>query len=433
MIATVIEFSRYLVVLLFGTLVAVNFAGMARTRKNYLAVGCFALSSFLLQIVSLRLWGMSMVLKIYPLIVHLPVIIFIAIYLKRSWIISASSMFSSYLCCQPPRWIGSVMGAAFNQVSLNHISYIITALLAYYFLYKYVVVSISHLMEHSVKSCLLLGAVPFFYYVFDYATTIYTHLMYNHSRTAIQFMPSMMSAFYYIYVLLYYNETQKQASAQRERDMLATQFHQAQTEFAALRQMQQSAAAYRHDMRHHFAHLQGLAATGCMEEIKAYLRTAKSDIEAITPMHFCENEAVNLILSSYAAKAKHSRVTLKVDAKLPASLPYSDTELCSLFSNALENAVTAAAAFSDSEARIVSMMATIHRDKLLISLENPFTGQVIIQDGLPISQLDGHGYGTRSISYIAETHCGQAIFTAESGIFTLKIMLPLETTSLILS
>ena len=67
------------------------------------------------------------------------------------------------------------------------------------------------------------------------------------ARVAVQFMPFVTTAFYFIFVLFYYAETQKQASLQRERDMLDTQFRQAQTEFASLRQMQQNAAAYRHD------------------------------------------------------------------------------------------------------------------------------------------------------------------------------------------
>lgn len=144
-------------------------------------------------------------------------------------------------------------------------------------------------------------------------------------------MPSTISVFYFVFVILYSAETQKQTTLQRERDMLDTQFRLAQTEFASLRKMQQNAAAYRHDMRHHFTLLQGLASKARVEEIKEYLRTAQSDMDAITPIRFCENETVNLILSAFSAKAKQTEILLKMDAKLPNLLPFSDTELCSLF------------------------------------------------------------------------------------------------------
>ena len=53
MIEIIIEFSRYFVALLFGTGVAVTFAGMPRTRKNYLVYGIFAVIVFMFQLLSM--------------------------------------------------------------------------------------------------------------------------------------------------------------------------------------------------------------------------------------------------------------------------------------------------------------------------------------------------------------------------------------------
>jgi two-component system sensor histidine kinase AgrC len=86
MIETAIAFSRYLIALLFGTAVAVSFAGMARTRKNHLALGSFIAILFILQIICLKIWGMDITIKIYPLLSHAPVAVFIAFYLKRPWL-----------------------------------------------------------------------------------------------------------------------------------------------------------------------------------------------------------------------------------------------------------------------------------------------------------------------------------------------------------
>ena len=417
MIKTVIEFSRYFVALLFGASVAVSFAGMARTRKNYLAFGYFTVILFVLQLVCLRLWGMALTAKIYPLLSHLPVALFIALYLKRSWLISLTSMFVSFLCCQPPRWIGTVAGEAFDSASMDHVGYIAGAFLMYWFLQKYAVKSVRHLMERSVKSCLLFGAMPAFYYLFDYAATVYTDFMYSGARVAVQFMPFVTSAFYFVFVLLYYAETQKQASIQRERNMLDAQFRLAQTEFVSLRQMQQNAAAYRHDMRHHFALLQGLATKEHIDEIKEYLRTAQSDIDAITPIRFCENETVNLILSAFAGKANQAEIMLTVDAKLPDSLPFSDTELCSLLSNALENAMQASEYIPDSNKRIIRLRMYSKNNKLCIDIRNSYQTEPILYQGLPVSKEQGHGFGTKSMAHIVEKHGGVFQFSVKDGWF----------------
>ena len=417
MIEVFIEFSRYFIALLFGAAVAVSLAGMKRTRKNYLVFGCFTVAFFVLQLVCLRTWGMAVTVKIYPLLTHLPVAVFIALYLKRSLLISLTSMFVSYLCCQPSRWIGAVTGSTFKNASMDHVGYIVVAFLMYYFLQKYVVASVRHLMERSVKSCLLFGAMPAFYYLFDFATTVYTDLIYRGSRTVLQFMPFVLSAFYFVFVLLYYAETQKQASIQRERDMLDTQFRHAQTEFASLKQMQQNAATYRHDMRHHFALLQGLASEGNLVELKEYLRSAQSDMDAITPISFSENETVNLILSTYATKAKRAGIMLTVEATLPDSLPFSDTELCSLLSNALENAIQASEKVPDSNKRFITLRLYSKNNKLCIDIRNSYHTEPVFHQGLPVSKEQGHGFGTKSMAHIVEKHGGVYQFTVKDGWF----------------
>ncbi len=423
MLETVITFSRYFIALIFGTVVAVNFAQMPRTRKNHIAVGCFCTFLFLLQITCLHFLGMTITLKIYPLLSHFPVIIFISFYLKRSWLIAQTSMFVSFLCCQPARWIGAVVGEIFDSASMDHIGYMLTIFVMYYFLQKCVVKSVCHLIERSNKSCLLFSAIPAFYYLFDYATTVYTDIMYSGARVAVQFLPFVTSAFYFIFALLYYNETQNQAILQRERDMLDTQFMQAQRQLASLKQAQQTATTYRHDMRHHFTLLHTLASEERLEEIKEYLRTAQSDIDVITPIRFCENETVNLILSTFFTKAQQSEILIEIDAKLSDPLTISDTELCSLLSNALENAIHACEKIIDSNQRYIRLRIYRKNSKLCLDIRNTFKTEPIFHEGFPVSNKQGHGFGTKSMAHIVEKHGGVYQFLVREGWFIFQATL----------
>jgi len=81
--------------------------------------------------------------------------------------------------------------------------------LMYHILQKYVAESARHLMERSVQSSLLFGVMPAINYLFDYSATVYTDFMYSGTRAAVQFMPFVTSAFYFMFVLLYYAETHK--------------------------------------------------------------------------------------------------------------------------------------------------------------------------------------------------------------------------------
>ena len=417
MAVTVIGLLRFGVSLIFGITVSVLFAGIELTKKNRLVTGLLCVIFLFVQTASWWLLGLDLTSKLYPLIIHLPLIVIFSLYYKRPWLISVVSVLSGYLCCQAPRWFGFLAGAALDSRLADHIFYIASVFLAYYFLKRYVAGSVRQLMEKSTKSCLFLGGVPLFYYLFDYVTAIYTDVLYSGTEWAVQFMPSTISVFYFVFVILYYAETQKQASLQREKDMLDAQFRLAQTEFASLRQLQQNAASYRHDMRHHFALLQGLASKEHIEGIKEYLRTAQSDMDAITPTRFCENETVNLILSAFATKAKQGSIMLTVDAKLPDLLPFSDTELCSLLSNALENAIHACEQIPDSNKRIIRLRMYSKNNKLCIDIRNIYQTEPVFHQGLPVSKEQGHGFGTKSMVHIVEKHSGVFQFSVKDGWF----------------
>jgi sensor histidine kinase regulating citrate/malate metabolism len=181
--------------------------------------------------------------------------------------------------------------------------------------------------------------------------------------------------------------------------------------------MQENAASYRHDMRHHFALLQSMASKELIDDLKEYLHTAQSDMDEITPLRFCENETVNLILSSYAGKAKQGKIRLNIDAKLPDKLILSDTELCSLLSNALENAIQALEKIPDSNKRILRLRLFAKNNKLCIDIRNSYHKEPIILKGLPLSKEEGHGLGTKSMTHIVEKHKGVYRFFIEDDLF----------------
>jgi len=415
------------VAMIFGTAVSLLFAGAFRSRSGKVASVFFCTLVIFLQVISWWMFGLQVTMQLYPFITHLPSVLFLVVYFKRPWSVSIGSVLTAYLCCQIPRWMGSVVGAVFGNEIADHIGYFVAVCVVYYFLKKYIADSVRQLMERSTRSCLLFGAVPLLYYLFDYATTVYTDLLYSGAREAVQFTPSVICTFYLVFVLQYYNESRKQEVAQRERDIFASQLQQAQIELDTMRQMQKGTAIYRHDMRHHLSLIGGFAADGDLKKINEYLATTEADIDALTPVRYCENETVNLILSNFEARAKKECVALHADIKLPEHISVNDTQLCSLLSNALENAISAAAQIEDEKLRKVFIRAVINGYKLIISTENAYVGKIEMEGELPKSRNKeaGHGFGIKSMVSIVERHGGLYSFEAEGGIFVLRLMLPL--------
>lgn len=426
---TILSTLRYGLVLVFGVTVSFLFSGVKSTRANRLAAACFCVVIFFIQILFWWTLGLRFTSKIYPIITHLPLILFLVLYFKRPWLMSTSSVLAAFLCYQAPRWAGSVARGIFKGQSAEHICCIAVIAVVYYFLKRWCVArSVQEFMKQSTQACLIFGAVPLLYYVFDYTTGVYSDLLYSGARSAVQFMSSLISAIYFVFLLLYYAEAQKQADALRERDILATQLHQAQSELYAMRQVQKSTVMYRHDMRHHLSLIGSYAADGDIQKIKEYLSITEADIDALTPVRYCENETVNLILSTFETRAKKDSVVLCTDIKLPETLGINDTELCSLLSNAMENAITAAAQVRNEKLRKVYIHALVSGDKLVISTENAYIGKIEMEGELPKSQSNetSHGFGIKSMVAIVERHGGLYSFETADGVFVLQLMLPLK-------
>lgn len=179
-------------------------------------------------------------------------------------------------------------------------------------------------------------------------------------------------------------------------------------------------------MRHHLSLIGGYLADGDYKSASDYIQLTQADIEKITPDRYSENITVNLIFSSFASKAKARDIAFLVKTNLQPNLTFSETELCALLSNGLENAINAAAQVKNEQFRIVRAECQTHKGNLLIYIENTYNGELTMENGLPKSEVEGHGFGVKSISMIAEKHNGYCSFSAKDGIFTLKVVLPLD-------
>ena len=119
-------------------------------------------------------------------------------------------------------------------------------------------------------------------------------------------------------------------------------------EIEALRTSQQQTRAYRHDLRHHLQYISACIENGRGEQAQEYIQSICSEIEASKVTTYCENEAANLIFSAFAARAEAQGVKFSLRAELPHILPISESDLCVLLSNALENALHACKGADDS-------------------------------------------------------------------------------------
>jgi sensor histidine kinase regulating citrate/malate metabolism len=102
-------------------------------------------------------------------------------------------------------------------------------------------------------------------------------------------------------------------------------------------------------------------------------------------------------------------------------------DICSIFGNALDNAVEGVLTAEDQEKRLIRVTLYSKNKFILICFENYFEGTVKIENGLPATTKNdrgSHGFGLKSIHYTVEKHGGSMTVNTEENWFIVRILLP---------
>lgn len=420
-----LEIFNYCLVLIYGLFLSIFISGSWKTSAQKRLVFILCPIFLALQGLCSLLWGVDAARQIYPLIIHLPLVLILIFILKKKAGVALVSVCTAYLCCQLPRWVNLLLTSLTGSPLAGEISYTLSIFPIYFLLHRYFVRVAHDAMTYSTQSLYLFGSLPFAYYLFDYATVIYSDALYAGIPALTEFFPTIFVIFYVAFLTAYHTQTQKRTQVELQRSMLEAELKQSGVEMESLRQVEAQTAIYRHDMRHHLTMIEGFLNAGSPRQAEEYIKKVQADVEAITPKRYCSNETVNLLCSSFSEKAEHMGVRLTANVNLPQELSIPDTELCSVLSNGLENALHAVSSLERS-LKWVDFYCEVRLNKLLVEIKNPCLNEIVMQDGIPSSGQKGHGYGCRSIRTISERHHGLCTFEAENEVFTLRVVLPLQ-------
>lgn len=107
--------------------------------------------------------------------------------------------------------------------------------------------------------------------------------------------------------------------------------------------------------------------------------------------------------------------------KIKENLPCSEVDFSSILSNGLENSIQAVLNV-EQDRRIITLDLHMSNDKMLLSIKNPYSQEPEFIDDIPVTDRKGHGLGTQSIKYITEKLNGNCQFTANNGVFALRVV-----------
>lgn len=180
-----------------------------------------------------------------------------------------------------------------------------------------------------------------------------------------------------------------------------------------------------HDLKHHII---ALRAEKDMEKRNEYLDKMEEEIVNYEAQNKTGNKVLDTLLTSKNIDCQQHNISFTCVAD-GAALDFMDVmDICSIFGNALDNAIECEKQIADTEKRMIHVRAYSKKSFLIIKIENYYEGTLEFAENLPVTTKKArefHGYGLKSLQYTVHKYKGEVDITAADNWFGLKILIPL--------
>ncbi len=178
-----------------------------------------------------------------------------------------------------------------------------------------------------------------------------------------------------------------------------------------------------HDLKHKLKALKN-----SKEDLKEdFINEQMAHIEEYQNLVFCDNEVLNTILAEKSLYCSSKKITFSCSIN-SAKLDFIDVmDLYALLGNAIDNAIECVSKFKEDSKRVISVNVSTKNSFTILQFENYSDTLGETDEDLPVTTKTeiGHGFGLKSIKYIAKKYNGNMYWANKDGIFSLQVMLPI--------
>ncbi|MDU4750896.1 MAG: ATP-binding protein, partial [Clostridium butyricum] len=184
-----------------------------------------------------------------------------------------------------------------------------------------------------------------------------------------------------------------------------------------------------HDINNNLANISQLLKDNHINESLEYIHAITETLDTTKSVINSGNNYLDAIINYEIAICKKNQINFQLKIDSIPQLNISPTDLSSVISNLLNNAIEANLNLEKC-ARYISLKIFCYKNYLSIIVENPYKNK-LIKDGLILktTKIDNgyHGYGLKLIRSSVEKYNGVFKYNYKNNIFTSVIMLPLNT------
>lgn len=193
--------------------------------------------------------------------------------------------------------------------------------------------------------------------------------------------------------------------------------------YSSLQKNQQAIRKINHDILNHISTLKILSENNDREAFNAYAEEIISSY-TVPRIEYCENHIVNAAVLCKVALAKEKDIDFSVNLQLPEKLSIKSTDIVSIFTNLLDNAIEECERLPEGAKREISLSCVCSKGAVAICCENSCL------DGKSAKKLISkkgnallHGLGTKIIKDTVKKYNGTYSAEAEDGKFRVSTLM----------
>ena len=181
-----------------------------------------------------------------------------------------------------------------------------------------------------------------------------------------------------------------------------------------------------HDLKHQIQIIRSEADTA---KRIAYLDEIEQGIKRYEMENKTGNSVLDTILTSKSEICLKQGISMTVVANGKLLDHIHVMDLCTIMGNALDNAIEYELQVENPDERLIHVTVHEKNSFVCIVIENYYIGELVFQEGLPITtkrNTEYHGYGLKSIRYSVEKYDGYINIGVKDKWFRLQMLLPLR-------
>ena len=220
-----------------------------------------------------------------------------------------------------------------------------------------------------------------------------------------------------LYVQSLYRLLEKLAETERDLKQLQATYYQ------GLLDKEEETRRYRHDMHNHLLYIGELAKSEKTGQIAEYVKSLEEKWNKISKKHYeTGNMTLNILLNHYLADLEG--VKISVVGVLKRELAIEEVDLCTIFSNLIQNAVEELKR-QEGDKRFFSLEIRQGRENTSITIRNSAEIWVNRNEALKTDKEDkrNHGIGLKNVEEMVKHYSGEFSWEANGEEFKAAVLM----------